>query len=73
MTTDSNLPTVLGAEDKLTDPREWLEEVLGEQALTWAKQCNADSLRQLFGQIDPTATPLYGRFLQILESKVGFC
>jgi prolyl oligopeptidase len=63
------LPTVLGSEERLEDPREWLEDVLGDEPLAWVRQCNATSVASLFGQADPRQSVLYGRFLEILESK----
>lgn len=63
------LPTVLGAAERIEDPREWLEDVLGDEALAWVRQCNAKSVAALFGNEDPQQSRLYGRFLDILESK----
>lgn len=63
------LPTVLGAAERIEDPREWLEDVLGDEALAWVRQCNAKSVAALFGNEDPRQSRLYGRFLDILESK----
>ena len=44
----------------------FLEEVLGEEALTWVKKSNDDCLSALG---DPEADPLYADVLAILDSK----
>ena len=67
-TADPSLPTVVadGKADALEDPREWLEEVLAEDALKWVKGRNAAALSELG---DPKATQDYSRILSILDSK----
>ena len=49
---NANLPTTAD----VTDVREWLEEVEGEDALAWVKEQNADAI-STFGE--PSAQPLY--------------
>ena len=58
---NANLPTTAD----VTDVREWLEEVEGEDALAWVKEQNADAI-STFGE--PSAQPLYSRILASLES-----
>jgi prolyl oligopeptidase len=48
------------------DPNYFLQEVLGEKALTWVKRQNQQSM-DLLG--DPTGSPLYQKILNILDSK----
>ena len=61
-----------GAEDrpafweKRQGEHAYLEDVLGEQAMAWVKTENERTVEKLG---DPTAKPLYGRLLSILESK----
>ena len=49
------------------DPYLWLEDVTGEAALDWARQQNAESMRELEAAPDFAATR--GRLLAILDSK----
>ena len=66
-TADASYPTVDGGTpDVLEDPREWLEEVMAEDALEWVKGRNAAALSELG---DPKATQDYSRILSILDSK----
>lgn len=66
-TADPSYPTVDGGTpDVLEDPREWLEEVMAEDALEWVKGRNAAALSELG---DPKATQDYSRILSILDSK----
>eukprot|EP00321_Phaeocystis_globosa_P008677 CAMPEP_0118811840 /NCGR_PEP_ID=MMETSP1162-20130426/1914_1 /TAXON_ID=33656 /ORGANISM="Phaeocystis Sp, Strain CCMP2710" /LENGTH=754 /DNA_ID=CAMNT_0006741511 /DNA_START=1 /DNA_END=2265 /DNA_ORIENTATION=- len=66
-TADPSFPTVDGGTpDVLEDPREWLEEVMAEDALEWVKGRNAAALSELG---DPKATQDYSRILSILDSK----
>ena len=46
---------------------EWLEDVLGTDALDWVRDGNAQALDRLGG--DPTGSPLYKRLYSILTSK----
>jgi len=55
------LPTV----SDLEDPRIWLEEVQGDDALAWVRERNAATLG-VFGE--PSAQPEYKRILDILAS-----
>jgi prolyl oligopeptidase len=48
------------------DPYQWLEEVLGEKALAWVKERNAESMRELTGSEQFRA--LDRRILEILDS-----
>ncbi|OLP98478.1 putative peptidase y4nA [Symbiodinium microadriaticum] len=48
------------------DPFVWLEEVNGEKCLEWAKEKNEVTFAK-FGR--PDSAPLYGKILEILESK----
>jgi prolyl oligopeptidase len=50
-----------------TDPRQWLEDVLGEKALDWVKARNAESTGELAGS--PEFEARRGRILRILDSK----
>ena len=52
--------------DDLTDPRQWLEEVEGEEALEWVLEKNKQALATIG---EPASKPLYDRMLSILESK----
>ena len=45
----------------------WLEDVLGEDALSWVRGGNEEALRSLGG--DPTGSPLYNRIFGILTNK----
>ncbi|MDH5539627.1 MAG: prolyl oligopeptidase family serine peptidase [Rhizobacter sp.] len=49
------------------DPYLWLEEVLGERALTWVRERNAESQAVL--QARPEYAPIRAQLLQILNSK----
>uniref|UniRef100_A0A0D3KXX7 Peptidase S9A N-terminal domain-containing protein n=2 Tax=Emiliania huxleyi TaxID=2903 RepID=A0A0D3KXX7_EMIH1 len=49
-----------------SDPRIWLEDVTGEEALAWVKARNAAALSS-FGNPSDSAT--YSRILEILDSK----
>ena len=57
----------LGASPADDDPFQWLEDVQGEKALTWAKQQNAKALAVL--EARPEYKPIYQRTLEILDSK----
>ena len=63
---DPSKPTVVGPTEDLEDPREWLEEVLADDALSWVKSRNAAALSVLG---DPKSQPDYSRILSILDSK----
>jgi prolyl oligopeptidase len=49
------------------DPFQWLEDVLGEKQLAWAKEHNAKSTAVL--EARPEYKPIYTRTLEILDSK----
>jgi len=49
------------------DPFTWLEDVLGERALAWVKEQNAQTVPVLEKQ--PEFEPIYRRTLEILDSK----
>jgi prolyl oligopeptidase len=49
------------------DPYLWLEDVTGERALTWVKEQNAQSTREL--EASPDFEPIRKRLLAILDSK----
>lgn len=49
------------------DPFQWLEDVQGEKALTWARQHNAKTTAAL--EARPEYKPIYARTLEILDSK----
>ena len=49
------------------DPHLWLEEVLGEKQLTWARERNAETVKAIGGNV--TSLPSYQRILAILDSK----
>ena len=55
----------------LTDPREWLEDVEGEEQLAWVRERNEDAVSRIG---EPSDTKLYGRLLDIMESdeKIPF-
>jgi len=59
---EAALPTL----DDLTDPREWLEDVEGDQQISWVKERNAEAVGQIG---EPSSKPLYDRLLSIMESK----
>ncbi|CAK9107044.1 Uncharacterized peptidase y4nA [Durusdinium trenchii] len=48
------------------DPHLWLEEINGEKCLSWAKENNEVTFKK-FGH--PEGTKMYGKILEILESK----
>jgi prolyl oligopeptidase len=50
----------------LTDPREWLEDVEGDDALAWVRSRNAHALDALG---EPSTKGAYERVLSILESN----
>jgi prolyl oligopeptidase len=53
--------------DSPTDPRQWLEDVSGEKALTWVKERNFSSTGELTN--NPEFDALNNRLLKILDSK----
>ena len=57
----SSLPTLAD----LSDPREWMEEVEGEDALAWVKERNSRCLDAV-GQ--PESRPTYDKLLSIMDS-----
>ena len=59
---DAALPSLA----KLTDPREWLEDVEGDEALEWVRERNAHALNAIG---EPATKPLYGRIRNILDSN----
>jgi prolyl oligopeptidase len=63
----AGLATVNAAPAAEDDPYQWLEEVEGEKALSWAKAQSAKALTLL--QAQPEYEPIYERTLQILDSK----
>ena len=60
---NAHLPTLAQPD---SDPRIWLEDVTGEEALAWVKARNAAALSS-FGNPSDSAT--YSRILEILDSK----
>ncbi|MDN5899250.1 MAG: prolyl oligopeptidase family serine peptidase [Brachybacterium sp.] len=69
---DPQLPTPDGS----TDPHQWLEEVTGEEALTWVRERNAAAETELDAVADPqdpSGTPLaetlQHQILEILDAK----
>jgi prolyl oligopeptidase len=56
-----------GAEANTDDPYQWLEDVTGERALTWVREQNALSTREL--ESAPQFDPLRKRLLSIMDSK----
>jgi prolyl oligopeptidase len=52
-------------EPDAVDPFLWLEEVLGDEALSWVRERNAESARQLE---DPSFAPLEREILAVLDS-----
>lgn len=63
MTTDTAAAAATATSD---DPNKFLEDVLGDDALEWVKERNAEC-KTKFG--DPTETEDYKRILSILDSK----
>jgi hypothetical protein len=59
---DASLPTLTD----LTDPREWLEDVEGEDALNWVRSRNEHALEAIG---EPSTKPSYSRVLSILDSN----
>ena len=59
---DASLPTLT----ELTDPREWLENVEGEDALNWVRSRNEQALEAIG---EPSSKPSYSRVLSILDSN----
>jgi prolyl oligopeptidase len=57
----------LGAAAGGDEQYQWLEEVQGEKALTWAKEHNAKTTKLL--EARPEYEPIYKRTLEILDSK----
>jgi prolyl oligopeptidase len=53
--------------DSPKDPRQWLEDVTGEKALTWVKERNLSSTGELTN--NPEFEALNSRLLKILDSK----
>ena len=64
---DSSKPAIVAHWESKQGEHEWLEDVLGERALSWVRDCNAKALETLGG--DPTGSPLYQRLFSILTSK----
>ena len=58
----ANLPTPT----ELTDEREWLEDVEGEEALAWVRERNAHA-EEAIGT--PSSKPIYNRILEIMDSN----
>src|SRR5688572_12825538 len=56
----------LAAQKADGDPHQWLEDVTGEKQLTWVREQNAVSQREL--EASPELQPLNDRLLAILES-----
>lgn len=50
-----------------TDPNLWLEDVTGERALSWVRQQNAISTKEL--EASPVFEPIRKRLLAVLDSK----
>ena len=63
----AGLAVVKAAPTADDDPYQWLEDVEGEKALSWAKAQSAKALAVL--QARPEYAPIYERTLQILDSK----
>ena len=59
---DASLPTLT----ELTDPREWLEDVEGDDALDWVRSRNEHALNAIG---EPSTKPSYARVLSILDSN----
>ena len=59
---DAALPTLT----TLTDPREWLENVEGDDALEWVRSRNEHALNAIG---EPSTKPSYPRILSILDSN----
>jgi len=53
--------------ESANDPYSWLEEVTGERALSWVRQQNALSTKEL--ESSPVFEPIRARLLSILDSK----
>jgi prolyl oligopeptidase len=60
---DASLPTLTNYK---SDPRVWLEDVEGEEALAWVKERNAHALATIG---NPESEPIYKRVLDILDSN----
>ena len=58
----ASLPTLT----ELTDPREWLENAEGEDALNWVRSRNEQALEAIG---EPSSKPSYSRVLSILDSN----
>ena len=56
-----------GAAPEAADPFLWLEDVLGERALAWVRERNAESQKLL--QARPEYAPTRERLLQVLNAK----
>ena len=63
----AGLAVVKAAPTTDDDPYQWLEDVEGEKALSWAKAQSAKALAVL--QARPEYQPIYARTLEILDSK----
>ena len=59
--------TPMATPDNHTDPYTWLEDVLGERALTWVRERNAVTLKEL--QSRPDYAPTRERLLAVLNDK----
>ena len=59
---DAALPTLT----TLTDPREWLENVEGDDAVDWVRSRNEHALLNIG---EPSSKPSYSRVLSILDSN----
>ena len=71
-TSEAELPVELPSlADYKTDPRVWLEDVEGEEALDWVRGRNSHALAEIG---DPTGSPVYKRLLDIMDSdeKIPF-
>jgi prolyl oligopeptidase len=65
---DTKAPAASGAaEAGANDPNNFLEEIQGERALTWARAENARTLGEL--QADPRYQQFHDRALQILQAR----
>ncbi len=60
-------PLVSLAQMPADDPHQWLEDVTGERPLTWAREHNALTQREL--EASPDFKPIHDRLLAILDSK----
>ena len=63
----ATIPLMSLAQPAATDPFLWLEDVQGERALTWAREQNALTRREL--EASPDFSPVHDRLLAIYDSK----